>query len=154
MLSIMETREKILAFATGEIGYKESPAGSNFTKYGAWFGLQGVAWCGIFVSWCYAMAGNRIRNGGYWNGFAGCSTFGVNFKAFKTNAPVTGDIVLFDWNMDKRFDHTGIFVRWVSPSLIETIEGNTSIGNNSNGGAVMRRVRSVAQCTFYSILNP
>ena len=37
----MTTAEQILQVARGELGYTESPAGSNKTKYGAWFGLNG-----------------------------------------------------------------------------------------------------------------
>ena len=45
------TAEKVLAVARGELGNTESPAGSNRTKYGKWFGLDGYAWCMMFVMW-------------------------------------------------------------------------------------------------------
>jgi len=62
---------------------------------------------------------------------------------------VEGDIVLFDWNADGRFDHTGIFVRHIdSEKLFETIEGNTSSGNNSNGGQVQVRKRNYVNVVF------
>lgn len=35
---------KIVQVATREIGYLESPKNSNKTKYGVWFGFDGVAW--------------------------------------------------------------------------------------------------------------
>jgi hypothetical protein len=53
-------------------------------------------------------------------------------------------LVFFDWNKDGKFDHIGIFVRWIDQGrdVFETIEGNTSAGNDSDGGQVQRRERS------------
>jgi len=49
--------QNIIDIAFKEVGQTENPPNSNKTKYGKWFGLDGVAWCGIFVSWVYAQAG-------------------------------------------------------------------------------------------------
>lgn len=35
---------KITELASKEIGYSETPNNSNKTKYGKWFGFDGVAW--------------------------------------------------------------------------------------------------------------
>jgi len=136
--------QKIVEIASKEIGIEESPKNSNKTKYGKWFGFDGVAWCGMFVSWCYAQAGKPLGNIGYLKGFAGCQTAFAHFTKTKeiTNKPVAGDIVLFDWNNDKRYDHTGIFVKWLDDNRFEAIEGNTAVGNDSNGGKVMLRIRN------------
>lgn len=143
---------KLIEIAAKEIGTKEFPANSNRTKYGKWFGLDGVAWCGIFVSWCYAQAGKMITCAGFSKGFAGCQTF---FQYAKKNnwivpkeAAQAGDIVLFDWNGDGRYDHTGLFVKHLDANYFETIEGNTSLTNQSNGGEVMRRKRSYSVAIF------
>jgi len=61
---------------------------------------------------------------------------------------VQGDIVFFDWNGDGRFDHTGIFVKDIDGKSFETIEGNTSLTNQSNGGQVMRRKRKYVNVLF------
>lgn len=37
----MATAERVLDIARAELGTKESPAGSNRTKYGKWYGLDG-----------------------------------------------------------------------------------------------------------------
>ena len=58
-----------------------------------------------------------------------------------TTKPQAGDLVFFDWNGDKRYDHVGIFVEWVSKTEFTTIEGNTSDTNQSNGGSVMQKKR-------------
>lgn len=141
---------KIIDIAAAEIGYTEIPANSNKTKYGKWFGFDGVAWCGMFVSWCYDKAGLPLGNIGFSKGFAGCQTAVAYYtkKNKLTKTPVEGDIVFFDWNGDGRYDHTGIFVRKIDDTYFETIEGNTSLTNQSNGGQVMRRKRKYKGVLF------
>lgn len=144
---------EIIRIAEKEIGQGEKPLNSNKTKYSKWFGLDGVAWCGIFVSWCYAMAGFQLPKIGFSKGYAGCQTAVAYFRKnnMVTNNPVEGDIVFFDWNNDGRHDHTGVFVRWLTTDTFETIEGNTAIGNDSNGGQVMRRNRSKKTAIFVHV---
>lgn len=134
---------KIVEVASKEIGTVEVPKNSNKTKYGKWFGFDGVAWCGMFVSWVYFHAGKPLGNIGFTKGFAGCQTAVAHFKkkGWITKTPVDGDIVFFDWNYDNRFDHTGIFVKKLDNNSFETVEGNTALNNDSNGGQVMRRIR-------------
>ena len=141
---------KVTEIASKEIGNIESPANSNKTKYGKWFGFDGVAWCGMFVSWCFAQAGKPLGNIGFSKGFAGCQTAVAYFKGNNkiTSTPIEGDIVFFDWNKDGRYDHTGIFVKWLTETTFETIEGNTAVGNDSNGGIVMRRTRDKKTAIF------
>lgn len=136
-------RNTILRIAAAEVGYSEVPANSNKTKYGKWFGLDGVAWCGIFCSWVYDRAGRNLGRIGFLRGFAGCQTAVAHFRKTGevTNAPQPGDLVFFDWNRDGRFDHVGIFFRHVNKTDFETYEGNTSLTNQSNGGTVMHRRR-------------
>ncbi|MGB4958675.1 MAG: CHAP domain-containing protein [Saprospiraceae bacterium] len=142
----------IIEVATRELGTKESPKNSNKTKYGKWFGLDGVPWCAIFVSWAYAHAGDKLPKIGFSKGFAGCQTGYAYFKknGWITDTPTEGDIVLFDWQGDGRYDHTGLFVKWLDGYHFETIEGNTSLQNQSNGGEVMRRIRSNKNVIFVS----
>lgn len=141
---------KILETALLEKGYKETPAGTNKTKFGKWFGVDGVAWCGMFVSWVYSTAGYSLGNIGFSKGFAGCGTAVAHFikNGELTQNPVEGDIVFFDWNKDGRYDHTGIFIRKINEKTFETIEGNTSATNQSNGGEVQVRVREYKHAIF------
>lgn len=135
---------KVIEVALKQIGEIESPKNSNKTKYGKWFNLDGVAWCGIFVSWCYDQSLISLPKIGFNKpGYAGCQTAVAYFKKNDkvVTLPMEGDIVFFDWNGDGRYDHTGLFVRWIDPNHFETIEGNTAIGNDSNGGTVMKRIR-------------
>jgi len=150
------TRERILEAAAAEVGTTEAPPDSNRTKYGKWFGLDGVPWCAIFVSWCYAQAGRPIPAIGYPKGFAGCQSAAAFFrkKGLIVTDPRPGDIVLFDWNSDGRYDHTGIYVADTpgKPGRFHTLEGNTAVGNDSNGGRVMRRIRDRKYAIFARLL--
>tara|TARA_R110000868_G_scaffold912_1_gene6963 strand:+ start:681 stop:1124 length:444 start_codon:yes stop_codon:yes gene_type:complete len=142
---------KIVEIASLEVGQGELPLNSNKSKYGKWFGFDGVAWCGMFVSWCYAQAGKPLEKIGFTKGFAGCQTAVAYFKKNDklTVQPSEGDIVFFDWNNDGRYDHTGIFVKWIEEGkMFESIEGNTSLTNQSNGGQVMRRTRTNKHVIF------
>lgn len=133
---------KVVDVASQEIGYIEE--NGNMTKYGAWFGLNGLPWCAIFVSWVYAKAGIPFPKIGFDKGFAGVQ---LGYDYFLKNnmivqKPEAGDLVLFDFNKDHRYDHVGIYVKEIGSGIFETIEGNTSVKNQRNGGMVMRRKRS------------
>lgn len=144
---------KVIEIALKEVGTKEAPPNSNKQKYGEWFGLNGLAWCAMFVSWCYSQAGQPLPNIGFSKGFAGCQTAYSYFnkKGWITNTPIPGDIVLFDWNSDGRYDHTGLFVEWLRDGVFTSIEGNTSMNNDSNGGNVMVRTRQKSRAIFIHI---
>jgi len=51
------TASRMLEIARSQLGLGENPPGSNYTKYGAWYGLNGMAWCAMFMSWCANQAG-------------------------------------------------------------------------------------------------
>jgi len=150
MENIKTAGQKIIDIAYKEVGYTEFPANSNKTKYGEWFGFDGVAWCAMFVSWCYHHAGFPLGNIGFLKGFAGCQTGYVHWLKTGeiTTDPRKGDIFLADWNGDKRYDHTGIFMHDLGDGMFESIEGNTSATNQSNGGQVQVRTRKYSQCIF------
>jgi hypothetical protein len=153
---------KILDIAQKEIGTKEVPADTNKSIYGEWFGFDGVAWCGMFVSWVYYHAGYPLGKIGFSKGFAGC---GTAMKHFKDSGEVItdlknvkpGDIFIVDWNGDNRVDHTGI-VKTVDTLLttgfFKTIEGNTAVGNDSNGGEVMERSRKLGGKAVWYFIHP
>jgi len=143
----MNIRDKIIEVAEKEVGYVEQrdAQSGNITKYGAWYGLNRVAWCAIFVSWVYDQAGAKLGKVDTAKGYHYCpSAFNFWRKNKKiTTLPERGDIVLFDWDANKLSDHTGIFLRWINQekTIFEAIEGNTSPRNASNGGQVMKTVR-------------
>ena len=142
--------KNIIKIAEQEIGCTETPANSNKTKYGKWFGFDGVPWCGTFISWVYAQAGLPLGNIGFLKGFAGCQTAVAYFRKHNmiTTTPQPGDIVFFDWNNDGRHDHAGIYVKHIDEDNFEIIEGNTSFTNQINGGEVMLRKRKYVGAIF------
>lgn len=138
----MATSSQVLQIAAREIGYTESPAGSNSNKFGRWYGMDYQPWCAIFVSYCFYNAGLPLPITTE-KGFSYCP-YGVQW--FKDNGtwystPEVGDVVFYDWENDGVSDHVGIVETVNTDGSIIAIEGNTSVGNESNGGQVMRRTR-------------
>lgn len=156
---MMPTAKKVMDIARSQIGYKESPANSNKTKYGKAFGMNGVPWCFIFEWWCGEKADKNnnpiphnpnaaygqdeiVKNGGTWVMKKNTSK-AVRKAALKLYKE--GDCVDFDFGrMDAYRRHTGL-VDYVSGEYVYVIEGNTTAdgkpGSQSNGGMVCRKKR-------------
>lgn len=143
----MSTATDIIRVAKSQIGVVESPRSSNRTPYGKAYGLNGMPWCAIFVWWVYKQCGINLRqysdNPAYtpnlWNDLK------VRGWAVAEKDARPGDICFFDFAGGKhRIEHVGIVVENHYPKFV-TVEGNTSGGNNTNGGAVMLRGRNSAQ---------
>lgn len=133
----MSTAKSVLDVARKDIGYKETPPKSNKTKFGEWFGLNGQPWCVQAVMYWFNEAGaysllptktasctalmNAAKSRGMW----------------VTDDYQIGDIPIYNFNGAY---HTGI-IEAVNATTITAIEGNTALGNDSNGGEVMRRTR-------------
>jgi len=143
-----------LAEALKHLGVKESPPGSNRTPFGAWFGVDGVAWCNIFVSYCFSIgAGYTITSGFAGPGvyLKGC-TYVPTTEAWLRVAgmwlgrvePQPGDIAIYNWDGGEA-DHIGIVESYLGNGSFTAIEGNTELANDSNGDQVMRRTRSLTQ---------
>ena len=135
----MATAKEILAVARKEISVKESPAGSNRTKYGAWYGLDGQPWCMMFIQWVFAHAGVPLPVK-----TASCGAFMRAAQAhgrWVTSNYQPGDIVIYDFPGGGATDHCGI-VEQLAGGGIMAIEGNTGSGNDADGGQVQRRIRS------------
>lgn len=145
----MSPRDKIIGVGRAEIGERENPPNSNRTKYGVWYGMNGVPWCAIFVSYVFDRTGYPLGKIDSDKGFHYCPS-AFNFwrrNQNLTSDPQTSDIALFDWRGNGICDHVGIFVRWIDQSagIFESLEGNTSLNNQSNGGTVMLRRRNKGQ---------
>ena len=140
----MATANKILAVARSELGYTESPAGSNRTKYGAWFGLNGHPWCMMFIQWVFTQADAESLLAAR---TASCGAFMRAAKAagqWVTSGYQPGDVVIMDFPGNKvKTDHCGLVVTALTDG-VRTIEGNTGVGNDSNGGEVMERTRPLS----------
>ena len=140
----MSSADEVLKIARSQIGVKESPKNSNKQKYGKEYRANGEPWCAMFVWWVFKHAGcPELFYGGKKSAY--CPTIADYYIAKKQTVSKSsgkpGDIVLFDFNNNNSSDHIGIIEKKNSNGTYTTIEGNTGVGNNTNGGQVMRRTR-------------
>ena len=133
----MTTAQEIINIATSQIGYTEYPPNSNHTKYGEWYGMDYEPWCDMFVSWVFAQADASSLIGGE---FAYCPYHEQWFRdngLWSDNDPQAGDIAFFGHPIAS---HIGIVKEPFNGGVV-SIEGNTSLSSDDNGGAVMERTR-------------
>jgi peptidoglycan hydrolase-like protein with peptidoglycan-binding domain len=143
-------RLKALKWLTARLGDKERPSGSNRVPWASqWYGIIGP-WCAMAVTRAYVESGSRSfarsQRYAYVPYIVNDAHHGRNNLAF-TSSPQPGDLVCFDWEGNGVADHVGLFERWMGSdhSTFRSIEGNTAVGNDSNGGEVMRRTRRRSQ---------
>lgn len=134
----MATAKTILEIARKEVGTKESPAGSNKVKYAEWYGLNGQPWCVMFVDWCFNQAGARDLLPVVTASCTALMNAAKSKGMWVTKDYRPGDIPIYNFSGSY---HTGI-IESVDSSTVTAIEGNTAVGNDSNGGEVMQRVRN------------
>ena len=153
----------LIYIAMQEIGYHEKASNSqlddptansgsaNFTKYGAWYGLQDQ-WCHMFVSWCANRA--KINTGVIpkkaltedgMNFFKNSGRFKYSKQYGGTYTPKRGDIIYFGVSTTDT-NHVGI-IESVVGNTIHTIEGNAS-------DQVMRRTYSTSNSTIVGYGTP
>lgn len=144
--------QKALKIAMAERGVKEQPAGSNdgprVREYQAVTGAYKAPWCASFTAWAYKLAGRALSgfNAAYVPSYVSAarqSDHGLRIVSADKARP--GDLVCFDWGQDGVADHIGILASRVKSGRFSSVEGNTSYGNNSNGGQVMLRDRNTGQ---------
>lgn len=152
------SRQDVLNKALSQNGTVESPPNSNKTPYGLWYqpSLNGQKWCAMFVSWVFDHAGHPLGHIQTKNGIHHCQSAHNYYKekGQLTSNPQPGDIVIYDWEGNGYADHIGIFIKWTNSAqtAIEAWEGNTSTSNDSDGGGVMKRIRS--RNLIKSFINP
>lgn len=145
----MTTAGAVLDVARSQIGTREDAAGKQ--KYGAAYGMDGVAWCNQFTWWCFQQAGasDLTPKSAYtpttynWYRVAG--------RADRTPRP--GDLVFYDFpDSLHRIQHVGFVEAVNADGTITTIEGNTTsglAGNQAAGGGVWRRRRATGSVVGY-----
>ncbi|MGN0164472.1 MAG: CHAP domain-containing protein [Candidatus Ornithomonoglobus sp.] len=118
--------------ALSEVGYQGTDKTGNdhgdYTKYGQWYGQNGVQWCAEFVSWCVNKAGVSTK---IVPKTASCDTMKKNSNSYKTwsNSALKNikknDVIFFANSQNaSHSDHVGIVYN-ISGSNITVIEGNT-----------------------------
>ena len=152
----MATARQLLDIALAQLGTKESPAGSNNVKYNtAYYGREvydglwetTFPWCVVFLWWCFREAGaSALFYGG--DKTASCGTLLGYYRA--RGQTVTdgdyqpGDLLFYNFTGGSDPEHVGLCESFGGATVM-SIEGNTGIGNDANGGAVMRRSRTLGQ---------
>ena len=142
----MPTVNQVLVLAQSQVGTTEYPPNFNNVVYNtAYYGheVSGSAypWCAVFVWWCFAQFTPCLVKK-----TASCMDMA---QWFKDNgqwhaSPKVGDVVFFKFNTNDRWtNHVGIVKEVIDGGVkIKTIEGNTSVTSDDNGGAVMERTRT------------
>lgn len=145
----------ILEVARKYLNVTEMPPSSNNVVFNTeYYGkpVQGSAypWCAVFVWYVFKEAGASAL---YYDGnkCAYTPTLANYFRQNKRfySTPKVGDLVFYKFPGSSRINHVGIVEEVLGPNKIKTIEGNTSIGNDSNGGAVLERIRSTNSVVGY-----
>lgn len=150
----MATAKALLDITRRELGACEVPMNSNNVKYNTAYygrevydGLWGTKfpWCVVFVWWCFQQAGaaELFYGGGKTASCTALRDWAKQNGQWVTGGYRPGDVVIYDWHDDGKPDHCGI-IETVGGSTVVAIEGNTAIGNDSNGGEVMRRTRTLS----------
>src|SRR5712691_1171150 len=85
----------------------------NLTPYGQWYGMNGVAWCCIYVSYQLVNAGFDGFERGKFASFCGNVVDAAKNRQRGlaiTKEPERGDLVIYHEN-----EHIEFFVEWVNP---------------------------------------
>lgn len=145
--------EQVLRIASGFVGVKESPPGSNNCIFNTHYYGREVSgsqypWCASFVWDVFRLAGEAesYYRGGRTAYVPTLQTWGRQdgLLASRDHA-LPGDLLIFDWDGDGSGDHVGILEQVDADGSYVTIEGNTSTGSDSDGGQVQRRLRQPGQ---------
>lgn len=147
--------EQLLRIAGGELGVRESPAGSNCVKYNtAYYGREvhdtadaKYPWCVTFIWWLFQQAGapELFFGGGK---TASCGTllnYAETHGLFVAEKYHPGDLVFLCFHSKGGPEHVGLVKEVRANGDLVTIEGNTGLGNDANGGQVQQRVRPARQ---------
>lgn len=147
LLSVIQT-------ALGEVGYMEDPPGSNKTKYGVEYELNGVPWCAIFTWWVFKHAGESSKYYGG-NKTASCGELLTYYQGLGKiiSSPVPGCIAIMNFRdpHTQDTDHCGIVIGYSGGDTFESVDGNTSPpeGSQIEGEGVYRKTRNIANVVAF-----
>lgn len=151
----MATARNVIDYALTQVGIMEVPANSNNVIYNTHY--YGGAVSGSDYPWCCAFVWDIFRLCGCSELFYGgmktayCPTYESWAKAQGLSVGVDngriGDVVTFDFGKG-RAQHIGFILGKNSDGTYQTLEGNTSVSSDDNGGAVMIRTRAKSQMRY------
>ena len=161
--------DKVINLAQRQIGTKESPVGSNRTKYGVYFDTpkskggpypwfngkkNGVPWCSLWICWLFCQ--NEILGYEKARTFLGCPKPADNCAA---GVPYLWEYLkALGWQVDKKAGQMGDIIFFGSLShvgIIEKVDANnyyTIEGNKDN--QVKRCTYSRGNSYIYGIMRP
>ena len=137
--------QEVISKAVSHVGYKEGVNNDNIFS-----GITGQAnhqpWCATFICAIFKEAGypKLIVNSAAVSAFEIWATHAK--LIYRPEQAKRGDLLLFDFSKSGKAEHIGIAIHDFDPvhQTIQTIEGNTSDGNNTNGDGVYVRTRSAS----------
>ena len=150
-----KTADEVMAVAKSYLGTKENPPGSNNVIFNTDYYGRAVSgadypWCCVFVWDVFRLAGaSELFYGGQKTAY--CPTY-ENW-AIERGLTVMkdvgqyGDVATMDFGKG-RASHIGFILARLTDGRYQTIEGNTSVTSDDNGGAVMVRVRSQKEIRY------
>jgi hypothetical protein len=136
------------------VGIKESPPNSNKVVfntryYGKEVSGSSYPWCMAFI-WCLFQdigAPELFYDGKKTASCGELMRWSKTKNQFVANGFQPGDVLFFDFTGKKGAPtHTGIVYETYNGG-VRSYEGNTAVGNDSNGGEVMKRERALANIT-------
>lgn len=140
----------LISLAKAEIGYLESPPGSNKNKFAGPAGVaNGYAWCATMIMALCKEAG--MPQGKLLT--PGTETSYDNYKkAGRLNKdPKVGAFAFFNYKSGRRVSHVAITIG-IEGDRIITIDGNTTAsdkGSQDNGGMVAEKVRPLSKVVAF-----
>ncbi len=131
-------KTEALAAALSQVGYEE-PSWQD-SKYNAWIGGSDV-WCQVFVAWAMDASGNP-NHAPYATSF---TQFMREVRASGVLRPAShplepGDVVIYMWT-DGTPSHSGIVDHVATPTVLYSVEGNTTDGTGDPQRGVYFRHR-------------
>lgn len=151
----MATARNVIDYALTQVGIMEVPANSNNVIFNTHY--YGSPVSGADYPWCCAFVWDIFRLCGcsdlFYDGkkTAYCPTYESWAKAKGLSVGVDngkmGDVVTFDFGKG-RAQHIGFILSKNNDGSYQTIEGNTSVSSDDNGGSVMIRTRSKSQMRY------
>ena len=141
-----------LTKAVNELGVSEYPADTNNVKYNTWYYGRMVEgreypWCAVFISFLFKDNQHLVKRTN------SCQQMLEWFEGRNriVTDPQPGDIVFFKFKTNgRRTNHVGIVVSVQGKNNLTTIEGNTSMTSNDNGGRVMERRRTMKNIVAFA----
>lgn len=138
----MATPADVVNIALAENGYHDGQGYDEINKYAQFFGINfGIAYCDIFIAWCYEQAGLPLPKMGSWirSGSQYCPDSWNYALSHGATAPSylaqPGWQCMFNWDGDAApmggNTHTEMVIKWEN-GILHTVGGNSGPAGGVN----------------------